>query len=213
LTLLARRYPTDDAVIVKAAPDLCNWMGNLLLDHDADTRIIFLHAPLRVFLLQILRREGRRHMARKNLQSLSQPMAQVPFLSAIAVSDLTDGQCAAAMWLLHSFLCGSLLTRPDSHRVLALNGEGVISDPKQTVWAAADFLGLAGGKANHAALEMVRPSSQHAKFGQVHAYDAITRAADLADAEVRYEGEVQAALSWASTMSSGWLAESPFPVV
>lgn len=41
--LLARGYPSDDAVVVKV-PD-CNWMGHLLLDQDERTKIIFLGAP------------------------------------------------------------------------------------------------------------------------------------------------------------------------
>lgn len=135
----------------------------------------------------------------------------VPFLSATAATDLTDGQRAAAIWLLNSFLCRSLLVRPDSHRVLVLRGEDLISRPKQAVLAVADFLSLADNEANRAALEMLAPSSRHSKE-RWRPYDATARAADLADVEAQYAGEVQAALSWATAVSSGWIAESPFPV-
>lgn len=135
----------------------------------------------------------------------------MPFLSATAATDLTDGQRAAAIWLLNSFLCRSLLVRPDSHRVLVLRGEDLISRPKQAVLAVADFLSLADNEANRAALEMLAPSSRHSKE-RWRPYDATARAADLADVEAQYAGEVQAALSWATAVSSGWIAESPFPV-
>jgi Uncharacterised nucleotidyltransferase len=136
LALLERGYPTDHAVIIKASHD-CNWMGNLLLDHDARSKTVFLFSPLKVFLLQVLKAEHRRRWLRQYMQQQylqpSRRMIQVPFLSAIAASDLTDGQRAAAMWLLNSFCCRTLLARPDSHRLLLLNGEDLISQPKQVV--------------------------------------------------------------------------------
>ena len=127
------------------------------------------------------------------------------------VTDLTDGQRAAALWLLNSFLCRSLQTRPNSHTLfLVLNGEDLISRPEHTVLAAAEFFGLADNEASRTALEMLAPSSRHSK--ERRPYDATARAADLAAAEAQHGGEVQAALSWASAVSSGWIAESPFPV-
>ena len=153
-------------MIVKASDD-CNWMGNLLLDHDASSKVVFLFAPLKVFLLQVLKAEHRRQWLRGHRQQLARPMTQVPFVSATAVADLTDGQGAAAMWLLNSFLCRILLARPDSHRVLVLNGEDLISRPKQIVGTVANFLGLADDEANRMALEILCPSSHHAKDNQM----------------------------------------------
>ena len=209
LALLARGYPADDAVVVKAASNQCNGMGNLLLDHNASTKIVFVFVPLKVFLLQVLKTERRRRWLREQMQRMSGVMAEVPCLSAAAANHLTDGQRGAAIWLLNSFFCRTLLARPDSHRVLVLNGEDLIARPGQTVLAAANFLGLADDEANRKALEMLRPHSQHSKHSQ-QPYNAISRAADLADAEARYRDEVRAALSWAAAVSSGWLADSPF---
>ncbi len=207
--LLARGYPTDDAVIVKV-PD-CNWMGSLLLDHDARTKIIFLAAPLKVYLLQILKAKYRRQWLREHMRQQRRPMAQVPFLSAIVGTELTDGQSAAAMWLMNSFICRSLLARPDAHRVLVMNGEELISQPQPTVRAAAGFFGLASGEASATAINLLRAPSQHAKDDQ-QVYDATTRAADLADAEARHEREMRDALAWARSVGSEWLAECPFPL-
>ena len=67
LALLARGYPTDDAVIVKASHD-CNCMGNLLLDQDPRPKVVFLFAPLKVFLLQVLKAEHRRQWLREHMQ-------------------------------------------------------------------------------------------------------------------------------------------------
>jgi hypothetical protein len=208
LALLARAYRSDVAVIIKV-PDRCNWMGNLFLDHDERTKVVFLFSPLRVFLLQVLKVEHRRQWLREHMQELSRPMTQVPFLSELVAADLNDGQCAAAMWLLNSFLCSSLLARVDSHRVLVLDGENLISGPKECVLSVADFLNLINDDTDRTALEMLRPLSYHSKDAELP-YNASTRAAELADAEARYGGEVQAAMSWADAVSLGWLPKSPF---
>jgi hypothetical protein len=208
--LLARAYPSDTAVVVKAS-SMCNWMANSLLDHDEKTKIVFMFSPLRLFLLQILKVEHRRAWLRERMEFLVRPMSQVPFLMNLETGNLTDGQRAAAMWLLNAFLCRSLLERPDSHRVRVLNGENLISQPKETVCAAADFLGLLDDDANRAAVDGLRPSSYHAKNSRLP-YDAAVRATELADAEARCGNEVKAAMSWASAVSAGWLRQSPFPM-
>ncbi len=207
--MLARAYPSDTAVVVKAT-GMCNWMANFLLDHDEKTKIVFMFSPLRLLLLQILKVERRRHWLRKYMEFLARPMSQVQFLMDLEAESLTDGQCAAAMWLLNSFLCRSLLERPDSHRIRVLNGENLISQPKETVLAAADFLGLLDDDANRAAVDGLRASSYHAKDSRLP-YDATVRATELADAEARCGSEVEAAMSWARAVSEGWLRQCPFP--
>ena len=145
------------------------------------------------------------------MQALRCSLERVPFLSEISAVDLTDGQCAAARWLLNAFICHSLLERPDSHRILVLNGERLISQPGESVFVAADHLGLLPDQSGRNSIQELRPLLHHSKDQQL-AYDANTRAAELADAEARYGSEVEAAMSWASTVASGWLAQSPFPV-
>lgn len=208
--LLSRGYQEDLAVVVKAA-DMNNWMGSLFLDHDVRTKIIFLFIPLRTFLLQVLKADHRRQWLREHMRALRRPMGQVPFLSQIDAEELHDGQRAAAMWLTNAFLCRALLERPDSQRIILLDGECLISQPRQHILAAADHLGLIADEFGCAAVRELFPMPHHAKDKQL-AYDASTRAAELAVAEARYVGEVAAAMSWASVVSSGWLANSPFPL-
>lgn len=209
--MLARGYPSDTEVVVKAS-STCNTLGNALLDHDKNTRIVFLYSGLRMFLLQVLKSKDRRQWLRKHVEDvLAGLMTQVPFLAGTRVADLTDGQRAATMWLVNSFLCRSLLTRSDANRILLLDGEDLILRPTATVLAAADFLGLIVDDADRTLLNDIRPIVHHAKDMAV-SYDAETRATELAGAEERHGGEVRAAMVWAETVSGGWLAESPFPV-
>jgi len=210
MALLARAYTSDAAVVIKPN-DVCNWMGNLLLDHDARTKIVFLASPLKMFLLSVLKFDDRRKWARGRIRQLSGFLTQVPFLTETSVEDLNDGQCSAALWLLNSFLCSSLLARPDSDRIRPLNGEDLIRRPQENLRDAADFLGLAHDESNRMALTTLRPMSYHAK--NLHQpYDAVARARDRDTAKVRFGQEVGEAVSWAEQVSSGWLSRSPFPV-
>jgi hypothetical protein len=108
MALLSRAYASDTAVVIKTN-DACNWMGSRLLDHDRQTKIIFLASPLRFFLLSTLRTEERRSWVRTRVRELRAHLAQVPFLAEIVTADLSDGECGAAIWLLNSFLCSSSL--------------------------------------------------------------------------------------------------------
>jgi hypothetical protein len=210
LSLLARAYPSDTAVVTKVC-DVCNWMGSRLLDHDDRTKIVFLSSPLKTFLLSVLKRDDRRRWCRGRVRQLHGHLVQIPFLTDISVEDLSDGQRAAVLWLLNSFLCNSLLARPDADRVRSLNSEELIRRPLDNLFDAADFFGLTDDEANQAALTALRPLSYHAK--DLHLpYDAASRATDLDDAVVRFGGEVRAAISWTEQVASGWLPQSPFPV-
>lgn len=208
--LLARAYPGDTAVVVKA-PDACNWMGQQLLDHDERTKLVFLYSSLKVFLLQVLKAEHRREWLRGHIKALCRPLNGIPFLAGLEPSELSDCQRAAAIWLLNAFLCGQLIARRDSHRVMAVSGEQLISDPKQTVMAVADFLELISDETNREALRHLQPLRAHAKDGKLP-YDANARGAELKDAEARLSGEIAMAMDWAANTAAVWLAQSPLPV-
>lgn len=210
MALAARGYPGDVAVIIKPN-DVGNWMGHLLLDHDERTRIIFLASPLQSFLLSVLKQGDRRQWARGRIRQLAGFLVQMPGLNDLAADDLDDGQCAAVLWLLNSFLCSSLQERPDADRIRALNSEDLIGSPRETLREAAEFFGLTRDEANRTALTALRPLDYSAKFPDV-AYDSKMRDSDRADAERRFGAEAEAAISWAEQVGSGWLSRSSFPI-
>ena len=80
--MLARGYPSDNAVVVKAS-STCNSLGNALLDHDDRTKIVFLYSCLRIFLLQVLKSADRRQWLGRHMEYMAGSMARVPFLSGI----------------------------------------------------------------------------------------------------------------------------------
>lgn len=201
MALLSRTYPTDKAVIIKAA-DLCNWMGDILLDHDQRTKIVFLMSPLKDFLISGLKSESRRGWTRKRIQALRGCLAQVPFLAKSAAMELSDGQARAAIWLYNNFLCGSMLARPDGDRVLALNSKSFFAGQQEMLNRVANFLDLTHDDAVRAALASFSPLSYHAKDSQL-AYDEAKRTAINNNVELRFRQEVEAALSWAKQTLAG----------
>lgn len=193
LSLLGRAYPSDAATIIKLH-DFCNWMGNPILDLDPRVRIVFLYNPIHIQLLQFLKNQRRRKALHEYVVP-GYPMALVTRLTQAMAGKLSDAQCAAATWLVNAHLCERLLARPDADRVLVMDGQCVISDPKNAVLAVAEHFGLANDS-SRAALAELRPAMTHAK-SRSRAYDAAALEADLASAERRYGEEVEAGIAWA----------------
>ena len=209
--LLTRAYSSDTAIIIKPT-DLCNWMGDLLLDRDRRSKIIFLKSPLKDYITSVLRSDrDRRNKIRNRVHTLRGRLAQVPFLAEAAATSLSDGQCAAAIWLFNNYLCCSLLARSDSDRILPLNSDDLFSKPRETLHTAADFLCVTQDDANRQAVMNFSPSAHHSK-DRLLPYNAAVRTSELANAELQILEEVKIAISWAKQVSSGWLSRSPFPI-
>jgi hypothetical protein len=212
LTLLSRTDAGDAAVLIKA-PDQFNWLGNRLLDRDRTAKIIFLSAPLRVFLLSAVKSEERRRWLRSRARGLRVQLAQVPFQGELVPDELTHGQLGAVLWLLNSFLCSNLLARPDADRILVMSSEDLIGRPRETFHEAVEFLGLTRDEDIRRTLGAFRPINYYSKEPDVPVhFDAATRGAALAQIEKRFGREVEAAMVWATRMSADWLPRSPFPV-
>jgi hypothetical protein len=212
LILLSRSDASDSAVLIKA-PDQINWLANRLLDWDRRTKVIFLAAPLRVFLLSALKSQERRDWLRSRARGLRAQLARIPFPEELVADALTDGQLGAALWLLNSFLCSNLLARPDSDRVLAMSSEDLVSRPRETFHDAVEFLGLTRDEEIRRALGAFRPITYYSKEpdARVH-FDATTRGAALAEIEKQFGPEVDAGVAWGRRMGADWLPRSPFPV-
>ena len=213
MALLTRAYSSDMAVIIKPT-DLCNWMGDLLLDRDNRSRIVFLASPLREFLTSVLRPDrDRRALLRNRVRRAVKHLAKIPFLSEVATPALSDGQCAAAIWLFNNHLCSSLLERPDADRVLAISSEELFSEPRETLLKVASLFNLMLDEANSQALMNFNPSARHSKAKDKDVpYSAAIRTSELADAERKIQEEIEMAISWAKQVSSGWLSRSQFSI-
>ena len=211
LALLSRADPDDVAVVIKA-PDQFNWVASQLLDRQRTAKVIFLCAPLRVFLLSALKSQERRAWIRSRARGLRLQLAQLPLRDGLVAEELSDAQLGAALWLLNAFLCSNLLSRPDSQRILVMNSEELIGRPQETFRGAVEFLGLTRDPDICGALGRFRPIDYYSKEPDVPVrFDATTRGATLAEIEQRLGHEVDAATEWAARMSADRLLRSPFP--
>lgn len=212
LKLLSRRDADIETVLIKA-PDQFNCLANRLLDREHTGKIIFLAAPLRVFLLSVLKSDERRDWLRGRIRALRSHLARVPLREALVAEELTDGQLGAALWLLNAFLCMKLLKRPDSDRMLVMGSEELIHRPQDKFREAVEFLGLTRAEAVRSALEEFEPLNFYSKEAHrpIH-FSAATRGAILSELDKRFSQEVDAAMAWATQMGAEWLSRSPFRV-
>ena len=212
LGLLSRSGEDDAAVLIKA-PDQVNWLASRILDWNPRVRIIFLCAPLRVFLLSALKSEDRRGWLRSRGRGLRLQLSRLPLRGELAPDELTDGQLGAALWLLNNFLCADLLARSDSERILVMNSEDLIHRPQETFCKAVQFLGLTHDEHIRRTLGAFRPISYYAKAPHLPGrFDAAVRDAALAEIDKRFGEEVDTAVVWAKEMSCERLSRAPFPV-
>jgi len=208
--LLARTYPGDLCAVIKTS-DLCNWMGDMLLDHDQNSKVVFLTSPLRQFLMSVLKSNKRREGMHSRMDTLRGAIAQVPFLAETTAIPLNDAQTAAAIWLFNNHLCASWLERPDRSRILPLSSVNFFANPKHTVQAVADFFSLSGDEATRAALANFEPLDRHSKNPDVP-FDTNSRADILSATERQFGGELEDGLAWARRISADCRHPMPFPV-
>jgi hypothetical protein len=180
------------------------------LARDSRSKILFLQSPLKTFLLSVLKLPGRRTWARERLSIIAGPLAATLFPD-LATAELSDAEATAALWLYNCSLCRSLLTGPESHRVLAIGGEAVADNPLDTVSLGAEFLGLAVPESGAVQGLIELEAARHAKDISVP-YDGAARRRDRALADGRFGAEAELGVSWAMRAAPGLVADCPFPL-
>jgi hypothetical protein len=206
--LLSRTYHAGQAPLIKCN-DLCNYLAEALLGLDGRSKLIFVSAKLRVFLLAVLKSSDRRRWVRSRLNSAVRMSA----LAASIVGEkngtaLSDPQAAALVWLSNVYLCRSLL-RNMGERIRVLDGDDVADRPREALSSVADFL---DAPLPDDLLEKVlghESGSKHAKY-LLMPFDAEQRAKNSSEADARFGVEADAGVEWAMKVGSEWISDSPF---
>jgi hypothetical protein len=135
-TLAGRRYRPDAPTIVKANVPV-NFVASELLALQPEAPAIFLHFPLRAYLLAILRSPGHRQWVVNVTTTLR------PILAALAgpIDGLTVGQRAATLWLAQMLAYAEAIARFPEAR--SLDAEHLFDAPAPVVAAAAAHFGVA----------------------------------------------------------------------
>ncbi|SFS11501.1 hypothetical protein [Sphingomonas jatrophae] len=130
--MVSKRYNPALPTLVKANVPV-NFLLPRLIALDPGMRAIFLHLPLRDYLLAILRDEPHRMWLRRVTGQLA------PYLGAL--SALSDAQRAAALWLAQMRAFAAAIEQLPQAR--SLDAERFYADPAAILTAAAAQLGIA----------------------------------------------------------------------
>ncbi len=206
--LLSRTYHAHQTPLIKCN-DLCNYLAEPLLDLDERSKLVFVSAKLRVFLLAVLKSSDRRRWVRSRLDSAIQMRAlAASILGEKDATALKDPQAAALVWLSNVYLCRSLV-RNGGRRIRVLDGDDVANRPHEALSSVANFLET---PLSEDLLEKVLghwSGSKHAKY-LLMSFGAEQRAANLAEADAHFGAEADAGVAWAIEVASELVSDSPF---
>ena len=134
--LAGRRYRPDAPAIVKANVPV-NFVASELLALQPGAPAIFLHVPLRAYLLAILRSPGHRQWVVNVTTTLG------PILSTLAgpIDRLSVGERAALLWLAQMLAYAEAIARFPNAR--SLDADRLFDTPAPVVAAAAAHFGIA----------------------------------------------------------------------
>lgn len=193
LALLSRPSADRPVVVIKPS-NLVNHLAQAMLMLRPDSRAVFLHAPLDVFLGSVARKGLWCRLWVRELLDYQRQLGMVPFgLSDDDYFRLTDLQVAALGWLTQYQLFAQLRTGPLGPRFLMLTSEQLTNTPQSALPAIATHFGLdaAAGAQITASPELGR----HSKFGQD--FSAEDRARERAAALAAHADEIEKVAQWA----------------
>lgn len=204
LALLTRTYSESEKPVVKLT-DTCINLCPDLLDYHEDSRVLLLYHRLPRFLTAILRDEQRRAYARGMLDRANLDLEAAGKLASVDPRSLTDGRCAAYVWigLMYPYL--SLLERYPG-RVRSLDAEVFFARPRETLEALGGFfrIGLTAGQIDQQLSSGIL--DRHAKDAD-RVFDDADYETEIAATAARLGDEIKDALDWASTIT----ADDPIP--
>ena len=131
LAMLGKRYRPDLPTIVKANVPV-NFILPQIAAADVRARAIFLHMPLRDYLLAILRSPDHRNWVRNVTTQLAGYLGDL--------SALSDAERAAALWLAQMRVFENAMSLMP--HAVSLESERFFGDPANTVAEAAAHLGV-----------------------------------------------------------------------
>jgi len=195
IRLLSRTYYPYQVVLIKPL-ESCNLLGNQLLAHGVGATATFLSAPLRHFLLAVLKSADRRSWICKRAQSAGNDLVHSSSLRAIDPQILTVPQSAAYVWLVDRVLRAQLLSGESRERVFPLSSERLVQSPRESLSAVAKMCGLnldseqLNGMIDH-------PSARKYSKDSSRPYDRSTRDLELKELEHCWGADADAGIEWA----------------
>ncbi len=199
--LLARGYSPSDRVVVKATSTASMLAPVILASRPAD-RAVLLGLPLPRYLAAYLRDPALRAQARGDAVPRLAAWRAWTGDDALDLPQLDDAQCVALSWLVETEGFARLARDPAiGDRVLRVDGEEILARPADHLARIARHLGLESSEAEVESAIASGVLTSYAK--ETHRpYDQTARARELATAELRFAGEIEAGLVWARASAS-----------
>ena len=199
IALAARTYDRDAKAVVKLS-DSCTSLLPSILDRSPGSRILLLYHALPRFLVAMLRFPYRRQFvhnmrirAEADLRAAGRP-------DVIPDGDLSDGRCAALVWLglMYPYL---RILAAEPGRTRSLDAAAFLAAPGETLGRLDAFFDLGIGA------ERLRQAIEHGAMAKDakdagKGFDEAGRQADLESAAKEFGDEIDDAVSWAKRVSA-----------
>ena len=195
--LLTRPFETGESCVIKPS-NVVNGFIPALIGGRADTRALFLYAPLPVFIGSIVKKglTGRLWVRDLLAKQLQEGFVDLGFTAQDHFRQ-TDLQVAAVCWLAQHAMFAKMATTM-SDRVRTLDSEVLLARPDAAILALDTFFGVSDSDAGRTAI-IAREFSRNSKSGE--AFDASRRQADQAAALNAYRDEIDKVVIWAETVA------------
>jgi len=194
--LLARTYAPGDIAVIKPN-EWCNVLAPLLLRKPGTTATL-LSAPVRDFLLTVLRNEERRGWIRKRIGSALEDGRQHEALAGAGThaGPINDARAGAYIWALNRCRFRRLMDDPvAAPRVATMDGNALARAPDRVL---PEHFGLCGVRGS----SLDRASNAYSK-GPQRTFGASDRESEIAELDRSLGPEVDDALAWAVSAGLG----------
>ena len=201
LSLLSRPFGTGESIVLKPS-NLLNPLAPAMLALRPEASAILLHAPLKVYLNSIARKNmWGRYWVRDLLVKYLKEAGMMDFgLSTEHLLMLTDLQIAALGWLAQQRVFADMAQRFPT-RTLPLDSDRLMLEPRAVFAAIADLMHLNLDRSTINHIVDGPAFNRHSKFGGT--FDASARAAEREQGLVHYREEIEMVFDWASVTAQG----------
>ncbi|KUR72243.1 hypothetical protein AQZ52_02875 [Novosphingobium fuchskuhlense] len=214
LRLLARPFAQGEGVVIKPS-NLLNPFAELLLALAPEARALFLYAPLKTFLVSVVRKGlPCRLWVRELLEGYLKAGIVAPLgITPEDVFRQTDLQVAATGWLAQHRLFALLAAKVGPERLRTLTSEQLTSDPARAIAASAGHYGLALEPSTVARIAAGPAFTRHSKSGE--AFTPTQRRAEYAAAHAAHAEEINLVHRWALDVAeqAGIAMDAPNPLL
>jgi hypothetical protein len=200
MTLLARPFAPDEMVVVKPS-NILNPLAAAMLRLRPDARAVLLYAPLPIFLASVARKGmWCRLWAREHLEGLLTDQAVDLGFTARDHFRQTDLQVAAVGWLAQHALFAALAAAVEPGRVVTLDSETLLAEPRRVLEALSRHYGAAPDRATLDMMAAGPAFSRHSKFGQ--SFNAAERVREQQAAAEAHGDEIANVVEWAGAVAA-----------